>query len=97
MDIVKLVMELPANIRRLAYSLVIAYQTGDVENPDRLIELAAMLEQRGEDGQRFVESFLGKAVIYGSAEGTCEGNCLLPEYRGVEGLAQVGRTIPGAC
>ncbi len=61
MNIIQLLKQLPENLRRLGERFVRAFQNGDVDHPDELIELAAFLE-RSPEGQAFVEAFCQKAV-----------------------------------
>ncbi len=62
MKLCDLIKQLPANLIHLARRFVRAYQRGDVDHPDELIELAEFLE-RSPEGRAFVEAFCRKAVV----------------------------------
>ena len=62
MKLCDLINQVPDALRHLARRFIRAYQRGDLDHPDELIELAAFLE-RSPEGRAFVEAFCQKAVI----------------------------------
>lgn len=61
MSLITFIHQVPDHLRQLARLFVQAFQQGDVDHADELIELAALLE-RSPEGAAFVASFCASAV-----------------------------------
>jgi len=62
MKLCDLIKQLPDSLHNLARRFIRAYQRGDIDHPDELIEVATFLDSSPE-GRAFVEAFCQKAVI----------------------------------
>lgn len=61
MSLTSFIQHVLDHLRRIAQLFVRAYQQGDIDHADELIELAALLE-RSPEGAAFVERFCAVAV-----------------------------------